>query len=174
MERLHIRDSLPGDEAAIEALYPAAFPDEDLLPVVQALLQDATVVLSLVGTVGASMVGHALFTTCAVSGCHDRVALLGPLAVGPPWQRQGFGGALVRAGLRRLDRAGVTRVCVLGDPAYYGRFGFGPEADVDPPYALPAAWRPAWQSASLGAVGAPVRGTLAVPPPWRDPALWAP
>jgi putative acetyltransferase len=34
------------------------------------------------------------------------------------------GTALVHEGLRRLRGLGVGAVIVLGDPAYYGRFGF--------------------------------------------------
>ena len=65
-------------------------------------------------------------------------------------------------------------VCVLGDPAYYGRFGFEPDDRVAPPYPLPQEWRSAWQSLSLCGNDRPARGTLSVPPPWRQPALWAP
>src|SRR5262249_35106423 len=49
---------------------------------------------------------------------------LGPLAVSPPHQRRGIGGALVRAGLEACRHTGFGAAVVLGDPAYYGRFGF--------------------------------------------------
>jgi len=52
METIEIRESVPGDLAAIEVLYLEAFPDEDLLPLVRELLQDASVALSLVGIIG--------------------------------------------------------------------------------------------------------------------------
>jgi putative acetyltransferase len=68
----------------------------------------------------------------------------------------------------------VTRVCVLGDPAYYRRLGFAQERDVDPPYTLPVEWRCAWQSISLRGGSSPCPGTLSVPRPWLQPALWAP
>jgi putative acetyltransferase len=172
-ERIEIRVSLPGDRPWIESLYPAAFPHEDLLPLVQALLEEASA-LSLVAVVGASPAGHAIFTRCTVTGCADEVALLGPLAVMPNLQGSGIGSALVSAGLERLVREHVTHVYVLGDPAYYGQFGFAQEADVDPPFPLPPEWRSAWQSISLGAAQSPCRGTLSVPAPWLQPALWAP
>jgi putative acetyltransferase len=44
--------------------------------------------------------------------------------VSPPLQRQGIGGALIRDGLARLKDRAERLVFVLGDPAYYGRFGF--------------------------------------------------
>ncbi len=174
MDNLEIRECLAADRPSLDALYAAAFPGEDLLPLVQALLADRSATLSLVGMVGPSVAGHVMFTRCAVSACNDAVALLGPLAVAPLRQRRGVGSALVRAGLNRLADDGVARVCVLGDPAYYRRFGFVPEVNVHPPYALPAEWRDAWRSVSLRPLASPIRDTLCVPPPWRQPALWAP
>ena len=52
------------------------------------------------------------------------IAGLAPLAVLPAAQRQGVGSALVREGLARCRAAGYAIVVVLGDPAYYSRFGF--------------------------------------------------
>ena len=176
MEEIEIRDSVPGDFSSIEKLYPDAFPDEDLLPLVRELQREESIVLSLVGIIGRSLVGHVIFTTCGVDGSSDKVALLGPLGVATAWQRQGIGSAIVRAGLQRLESAGVTRVCVLGDPAYYGRMGFVPETNIAPPYPLPVEWCGAWQSMSLGSAGRPppLQGKLSVPEPWLQPALWAP
>jgi putative acetyltransferase len=172
-ERTEIRESMPSDLASIEKLYLEAFPDEDLMPLVGELLQEASGILSLVGIIDRSLVGNAIFTRCGVGAETGRAALLGPLAVARAWQRQGIGRAIVHAGLQRLENYGVTHICVLGDPAYYGRLGFVPEADIAPPYPLPAEWRGAWQSIRLG--GAPsLRGTLLVPQPWLQPRLWAP
>jgi len=115
-----------------------------------------------------------IFTRCGVDADAGSAALLGPLAVAPACQRRGIGSALVRAGLRRLEEKGVTRVCVLGDPAYYGRFGFRAESMIEPPFPLPDEWQSAWQSISLGETEEPCRGVLSVPAQWRNPALWAP
>ena len=173
-EKLEIRESRRDDSAAIESLYPEAFPDENLLPLVRSLLNDAVVAISLVGTIDTRTVGHAIFTRCGVVGNSVSAALLGPLAVAPAWQRQGVGSAIVRAGLRRLEDADVNLVCVLGDPAYYRRLGFLPESLVEPPFPLPAEWDGAWQSQILGETMTSCAGKLSVPPHWRQPALWAP
>ena len=173
-ENLEIRESVPGDLAGIESLYPEAFPDEDLLPLVRDLLWDAPVALSLVGIIDSRLVGHGILTKCRVVGSRTKAALLGPLAVAPAWQKQGIGRAIVRAGLKRLEDAGVSQVYVLGDPAYYGRLGFQPESCVTPPYPLPAEWAGAWQSKSLGGGATPRPGKLSLPRPWLRPALWAP
>ena len=107
-ETLEIRESRRDDSAAIESLYPEAFPEEDLLPLVRSLLNDAVVAISLVGTIDTRIVGTAIFTKCGVLGYSADAALLGPLAVAPAWQRQGIGSAIVRAGLRRLEDANVS------------------------------------------------------------------
>ncbi len=149
-------------------------PEEDLLPLVRGLLNDTLVAISLVGTIDARIVGHAIFTKCGVVGNGINTALLGPLAVAPAWQKQGIGSAIVRAGLRRLADEGVNRVFVLGDPAYYGRFGFLPESLIEPPFSLPAEYDGAWQSQNLGGTTMSRAGKLSVPPQWLQPALWAP
>ena len=171
---IEIRESRSGDIAALEALYPAAFPDEDLLPVVRSLLEDPTVVDSYLGCVGDDLAGHVFFTSCSLPGTREKLSLLGPLAVAPERQRAGVGAALVRYGLDRQKQAGVTRVLVLGDPKYYGRFGFTMETDIQPPYAIPAEWREAWQSLLLTDGGEGRAGVLNVPGPWQEERYWAP
>lgn len=169
-----IRESHPADAAKIEYLYPEAFPEEDLLPLVRELLPDTEVVTSLVATIGREIAGHVVFAACSVTGSGVKAALLGPLGVMPSRQKQGIGSALVRAGLQRMRDAGVGLVCVLGDPGYYSRFGFLPEVEVEPPYRLPAEWADAWQSLRLDDGEARCAGTLVVPDQWRKPALWLP
>jgi putative acetyltransferase len=177
-EKLKIRESRQADLAEIESLYPAAFPEENLLPLVRDLLQDTVIAVSLVAAIDLEIVGHAIFTKCGVVGTNVKAALLGPLAVAPVWQRRGIGSALVRAGFRRLEDADVGRVYVLGDPAYYGRFGFQPESSVEPPFPfppdLPPEWDGAWQSQNSGETTTPCAGKLSVPRQWLKPALWAP
>lgn len=172
LENLALRQSTPQDLGAMTALYRAVFPDEDLLGLVSGLMTEPSGVLSLVGLIGDELVANVIFTGCKVACCPDTVALLGPLAVAPDWQRSGIGSAIVREGVRRLQEAGLVKVFALGDPAYYGRLGFVPETRVEPPYALPEEWRGAWQSLSLQATGRKLEGTLDVPEPWRQPALW--
>ncbi len=168
-----IRPSALSDLTAIDSLYPQAFPDEDLLPLVKDLIEAADLSISLVAVVDAQIAGHVVFTKCGVDGSSTGVALLGPLAVAPSWQRQGLGTALVQAGVEQMNNANVSLVLVLGDPAYYGRFGFRTERYVEPPYPLPANWSDAWQSLRLNDGGFSSSVKLAVPRPWLNPQLWA-
>ena len=122
---MEVRETGAQERAAILALYPRAFPEEDLTGLVDALLGREDV-LSL-GAHEAGLAGHVIFTRCGAG------ALLGPLAVNPARQKAGIGSALVRAGLERLATTGVAQVFVLGDPAYYARFGFDRLEGVEMP-----------------------------------------
>ena len=169
-----ICESTPRDLREIERLYPEAFPDEDLVPLVRDLLSETSTVLSLIATHGSSLLGHALFTLGHIDRHTDVLALLGPLTVSPAHQRRGIGSALVRDGLRRLGCDGVSTVLVLGDPAYYSRLGFKAEKGITPPYEIPTEWSDAWQSLNTGTHSQLRSGKLQLPRPWQQPALWAP
>lgn len=172
MSKIEIRKGEPSDFGAIEGLYPLAFPDEDLLPVVRALDAATGEALSLVAIVESRIVGHVFFSRCRVG--ETKAALLGPLAVTPDRQRQGIGTTLVAAGLNRLKDEGVRIVCVLGDPNYYQRFGFRPDTRIEPPYRLPKEWTEAWQSQYFGDEKVRYARKLEVPAPWMNEALWLP
>ena len=115
---MEIRASRPIDRSAIEALYPAAFPDEELLPIVRALFATESRVLSLAGMIDAVLVGHVVFTCCDIDTHENIAALLGPLAVSPDHQGEGIGSALIYEGYRKLRNTSVRHFHVLGDPAY--------------------------------------------------------
>jgi putative acetyltransferase len=76
------------------------------------------------------------------------------------------GSALVRTGLERAPQFGAMGVLVLGDPAYYGRFGFRRETalGVNSPYSA----LPAFQALALfeGAFEQPL--TVAYPSAFSD------
>ncbi|GIK98099.1 MAG: N-acetyltransferase [Alphaproteobacteria bacterium] len=52
--------------------------------------------------------------------------LLGPLAIKPERRGTGVGAALMRQSLARAEAMGHRVVVLVGDLAYYGRFGFSP------------------------------------------------
>lgn len=168
-----IAQHTPSDTPQILALYPRAFPDEDLCPLVTDLLAAGKDVLSLCSFDQSELVGHIAFTQCTLTNTPTQLALLGPLAVDPEHQKSGIGSALINDGLSRLRSLGTTHVLVLGDPNYYNRFGFQQETAIRPPYALPDEWAPAWQGLDLSNSETP-QGTLCVPTPWQPRALWLP
>lgn len=57
--------------------------------------------------------------------------LLGPLAVAPELQGEGLGRAMMREALWRAACRGHGAVILVGDAAYYERFGFSPELTRD-------------------------------------------
>lgn len=167
------RFSNPDDLPALEGLYRAAFAEEDLVPLLHQLLNHGDDVLSLVALSDGEVVGHVAFTRCEVEPGGAPAALLGPLCAAPSRQKQGIGGRLVREGLERIAVWHPAAALVLGDPGYYARFGFEPGCKLAPPYELPAEWAPAWQVLGLQQGAPELTGTLAVPGPWQDQALWS-
>jgi predicted N-acetyltransferase YhbS len=60
-----------------------------------------------------------------VSAGRERPALLlGPLAVHPAYRNRGVGSTLVRAAIEKAAALGHRAVILVGDEAYYKRFGF--------------------------------------------------
>jgi putative acetyltransferase len=121
----NIRPEQPGDADAIRAVQEAAFPTPAEGALVDALRRSGRLTLSLVAVAHDQIVGHVAFSPITVTG-REVGHGLAPLAVLPGRQRQGIGGRLVREGLEWCRKSGVPFVVVLGSPAYYGRFGFGP------------------------------------------------
>ncbi len=169
---IEIKHATTRDLESLRQLYLDAFPDEELYPLVTDLLGGTAPVLSLLAVTGGKPVGHVVFTHCSVEPGSVAVALLGPLCVMPGHQKGGIGSALVHAGLDHLKTT-MAQVMVLGDPNYYGRFGFEPDHLVEPPCPIPVEWKSAWQSVRFDDDTAPVSGRLVVPGAWNDPALWS-
>jgi putative acetyltransferase len=79
---------------------------------------------SLVAIEDDVLVGHVIATRADLGG--RPVLGLGPVSVAPDRQRSGVGSALMHAVLGAAEARGEPIVCLLGDPAYYRRFGFVP------------------------------------------------
>jgi putative acetyltransferase len=133
---LAVRDETPADFAAIRAVNEAAFGGAQEADLVDTLRRDGDLLLSLVADDG-GVIGHVAFSRVQVEG--DSAVALAPVAVRPEWQRRGAGTALIEHGLQRLRQSGETLVFVLGEPAYYSRFGFAaaPVARFETPYPGP-------------------------------------
>lgn len=97
--------------------------------------------------------------------------ILAPLAVAGRYRGKGIGRALVERGLQALRERGADLVFVLGDPRYYGRYGFSPHHRVRAPYDLahPEAWMAmALQGTALDSVS----GRLVCARSLSDPKHW--
>lgn len=126
MSMLSIRTATPRDRESINAVEQQAFGQKSEAGLVDALIENGDAVLELVAEDEGIIVGHVLFSRLYVEtakGLHPAVALA-PLAVEPEFHGTGIGGALVREAHIRLKAAGETLSIVLGEPRYYGRFGY--------------------------------------------------
>ena len=81
-------------------------------------------VISLVAEIDRDVVGHVLFSEVAIARGARRGVGLAPVAVLPRMQGRGIGSRLIGAGLAAAAELGYDFVAVLGEPAYYRRFGF--------------------------------------------------
>lgn len=146
-----IRAETASDVVAIRAVEEAAFARPHEADLVDALRTAGDAVYSLVAIEAEQLVGHVMFSRMDAP---FRALGLGPVAVLPDRQRQGIGGRLIREGLLRAEAEDWQAVFVLGDPAYYRRFGFDPAtaAGFQSPYAGPYL-----MALSLGAPHLPTR-----------------
>ena len=125
-----IRRERGEDAAAVRAILVSAFAGPAEADLVEQLRRDGDLLLALVADDGGRIHGYAAFPKLAVedAGRTYDAAGLAPVAVTPDRQRLGIGGALIREGHRLLAEQGHSLSFVLGDPAYYQRFGYDPAA----------------------------------------------
>lgn len=133
---MEIRLETPGDIAVIHAVEAGAFPGAAEADLVDRLRADGDLIYSLVAVADGVVVGHVAFSRMRAP---DRALGLAPVAVAEAHRRGGIAARLIETGLERARDDGWTCVFVLGEPAYYGRFGFDPAlaAGFASPYAGP-------------------------------------
>ena len=120
--------------------------------------------LSLVAaTPAGEVIGHVLGSRGHVG--QDPVLALGPLSVRPDHQQTGAGSALMHAVLGAADALGEPLVALLGDPAYYRRFGFELSTvyQITPPKP---EWQPHFQVRVLTQYHPRLRGMFTYPEPF--------
>ncbi|PHV25626.1 GNAT family N-acetyltransferase [Janthinobacterium sp. BJB426] len=136
---------------AITLLTEAAFQNEEHSShteqfIVNALRDSGQLTISLVAVDGASIVGHVAVSPVTISSGDTGWYGLGPISVSPERQGQGIGSQLMKAALKELQHLGTTGCVVLGNPAYYGRFGF----KAHPGLILPGVPQEYFQATSFG------------------------
>jgi len=157
------------DRSALLALTAAAFPDEELRPLVARILDGILGAAVILAGEARAPEGYAMLSPVGLPG-GGIAMLLGPVAVHPDRQGEGLGRSIVAAAIEAAR--GSSAIFVLGDPGFYGPLGFEAERAVLPPYPPPGEWDGAWQSVRFAEM--PKAGSIALPAPWDDPALWAP
>jgi len=118
----------PKDGAAIETLLDnvfgatrhnkASYAFRDELPPVSGL--------SFVARCGEKVVGTIRFWPISLGHSTTPALLLGPLGVAPDMQNYGIGRGLVFRGHMMAEEMGYKLVLLVGEEAYYSRFGYVP------------------------------------------------
>jgi predicted N-acetyltransferase YhbS len=87
-----------------------------------------------------SLAGAIRYWPVRVGAAGHAALLLGPVAVHPTRQGEGLGAVLIGTSLERAIARGWTRVILVGDAPYYGRFGFS--RDLARPLDFPPPTNP--------------------------------
>ncbi len=125
-----IRTEQPSDFADITRVNESAFksePHSDQTEhfIVLRLRAAGALTVSLVAEQRNHVVGHIAISPVQFSDGSTGWYGLGPVAVLPELHHQGIGKTLINSGLAFLRSSGAAGCVVLGNPDYYGRFGFG-------------------------------------------------
>lgn len=116
--------------------------------------------LELVAEENGRLIGHVLLTGTAIrdGSTSTETLLLAPLCVALERRNEGIGAALTREALGKAKTRGHVSVVLIGDPAYYGRFGFRAVPAITYPgvpaqYTLACELVPGALSGVAGAIG---------------------
>lgn len=135
MTKLIIRSETLADLADIEAVTEAAFrgaphTSHNEQVILAALRDVGALSVSLVAEQDGSIIGHVAVSPVSIFDRASGWFGIGPISVTPKRQGRGIGSQLMRETLARLSEQGASGCVVLGDPSYYQRFGFKPEATL--------------------------------------------
>jgi predicted N-acetyltransferase YhbS len=85
---------------------------------------------------GAALIASIQCWPVQIDGC--KLVLVGPVAVHPANQNEGHGRRLMHAMLEAAAKIGDPPMVMIGDPEYYGRFGF--TDGLTGGWSLPGPW----------------------------------
>ena len=142
MTAIAIRPEEPRDHAAIGVVTQAAFADTphsdgSEVRIIERLRSDGDLTLSLVAEDGERIVGHVAVSPVQISDGSPGWYGLGPIAILPSLQRRGIGSRLMQRAIADMRMRGARGLVLLGDPAYYSRFGFEHDPALRYPGPLP-------------------------------------
>ena len=126
--KLIVRDERHTDIAAIADVVRAAFGHDDEAELVDHLRNAGALTVSTVLVCDERLIAHASASPMTwVDGSTRFITwALAPVSVTPTEQRRGYGTKVVLATIERCRQLGADILTVLGNPAYYQRFGFKP------------------------------------------------
>ena len=129
VESVIIRAERPDDAVAIEAVTVDAFQRDPHGGhteqfIVNALRRAGALTISIVAEHDGHIVGHVAISPVTIPDHPAGWFGLGPVSVKPGLQGRGIGTRLIQQALASLRRLGASGCVVVGEPVYYGRFGF--------------------------------------------------
>lgn len=156
---VRIRPEMAADFPAIEAVTASAFFEAPHTShteqfIVNALRRAGELSVSLVAELDGEVIGHVAASVVNIADGAPGWFGLAPVSVLPRHQGHGVGSRLVREALEVLRERGAAGCVVLGEPRYYGRFGFRAE----PGLVLPGVPPEYFLALSFGR--SPPRGTV--------------
>jgi putative acetyltransferase len=157
----------PKDEEAILGVVAAAFsnPTRDAgaeLAIVRATwdAKDVGQLIELVADDDGAVVAHVLAAPGRIDGAPTSVAGVAPVCVAPSHQQRGIGTAVMESLVLAATSRRWPLLVLLGDPAYYVRFGFEPAGPLGLTYAPAGAGSPHFQARRLDDYDARQRGAF--------------
>lgn len=134
---LVIRPETPADYTAIHdvtrrAFAPMAYADGNEQDLIDRFRKAGALALSLVAERDGAVVGQVTFTEAFATDGSPGWYALGPVAVEPDLQTQHIGSELIETGIAMLRERDAAGCVLVGNPAYYSRFGFRPFPDLCP------------------------------------------
>lgn len=135
-----IRREQPSDIGAIDQVTKTAFDSAAYSSgtesfIIKALRANGQLTVSLVAEEEGVLVGHIAISPVTISSGSEGWFGLGPVSVIPSKQGSGIGSGLIRAAIDALRELHAAGCVVLGEPSYYGRFGFRNDARLQYPHA---------------------------------------
>ena len=135
-----IRREEPSDIEAIDQLTKSAFASAAYSSgtesfIIKALRTNGQLTVSLVVEEEGMLIGHIAISPVTISSGTEGWFGLGPVSVVPAKQGSGIGSSLIRAAIDALRELHAAGCVVLGEPSYYGRFGFRSDTRLQYPHA---------------------------------------
>ncbi len=142
------------DQAAVDALIMAAFGPGRFAKTAERLRDGSTASAGFVGHDDGRVIGSVRLWPISVG--ETPALFLGPIAVEAGRRSAGLGADLVAACLDHARTAGVGGVLLVGDRAYFERFGFVAAPDAALPGPVDQR-RVLWLATGVETVAGPVR-----------------
>jgi putative acetyltransferase len=125
------------DIPAVAEILRRAFGGEEEALLVEKLRASGASIISMVAKEDGRVAGHILLSPVTLEGSPLKGVGLGPLSVAVDRRRRGIGTLLVKAGLSSCRDMDYDFAVVVGEPAYYSRFGFEKGSTLGLKCALP-------------------------------------